>query len=377
MNKRVGIITFHFAHNYGTVLQAYGLITCLRSLGVTAHIIDYHPSYVEDGGRFKFPLSKNDFRANLIIAYQKYAKAMKKFKTDYGLNNKYKNFQKTHLFIDGITYQSIENLRENPPDFDIYISGSDQIWNPSEQFGVDPAYFLDFGDKSIKRFSYASSFGRDTIPEHSHQQIGQLLKNFSAISVREKSGVDIVRKISNLTASWMPDPTILQDNYEAITEKPNESVPYMMSYVLRSGQGILDVQKHLAERLNLKIVVPYNPMKRWKGVGETIYPGPEEWLGYIKYSDFVVTNSFHGTVFSILFNKPFINIALSGNKSGLNERAKSLLSRVGLEHRLITDLSKSKIDKLIDENIDWLSVNEKLAALRESGISFIKSQLLN
>ena len=377
MNKRVGVITFHFAHNYGTVMQAYGLIECLRSLGVAANTIDYHPTYVVDGGKFRFPLNKKDIRAVLIIAYQKYAKIKKKIKPDYGLSTKFDNFQKEYLYIENVKYESIENLRDNPPVFDVYISGSDQIWYPSEQYGVDAAYFLDFGDRSIKRLSYASSFGRDFIPEDSHQQIGKLLENFNVISVREKSGVDIVNRLSKLTASWMPDPTILLDSYEKIIVAPKEYKPYMMSYVLRSGQGVFGIQRYLADRLGLKIVVPYNLMKRWKSIGETIYPGPEEWLGYIRYSNFVVTNSFHGTVFSVLFNKPFITIALSGNKSGLNERAKSLLSSVGLEHRLVSDLSRGTIDKLLEEEIDWSSVNIKLAEMRESGITFIKNQLMS
>lgn len=377
MKKRVGLITFHFAHNYGTVMQAYGLIECLRTLGISANTIDYHPAYVVDGGKFKFPLNIKDIRVNLIIAYQKYTKMMKNIKPDYGLSTKFDNFQKEYLYIDRVKYDSITALRENPPVFDVYISGSDQIWYPSEQYGVDAAYFLDFGASSIKRVSYASSFGRDFIPEDSHQEIGRLLKNINVISVREKSGVDIVNRLSNSTAYWMPDPTILLSSYEKIIVAPSEDRPYMMSYILRSGKRIFDIQKFLADRLELKIVAPYNAMRRWKNIGEIVYPGPKEWLGYIKYSKFVVTNSFHGTVFSVLFNKPFITIALSGNKSGLNERAKSFLSSVGLEHRLVSDLSENAVERFIDEEIDWFPVNEKLAKMRESGISFIKTQIMN
>jgi polysaccharide pyruvyl transferase WcaK-like protein len=129
--------------------------------------------------------------------------------------------------------------------------------------------------------------------------------------------------------------------------------------------------------MSLDIVVPHNPMKRWKTIGETIYPGPEEWLGYIKHADFVVTNSFHGTVFSVLFNKPFITIGLAGKKSGLNARAKALLNRVGLEHRLLTDLTVDNVETLLQEKIDWASVNNKLSDWRQEALDFINKEIIN
>ncbi|HFD32820.1 MAG TPA: polysaccharide pyruvyl transferase family protein [Gammaproteobacteria bacterium] len=373
--KRVGVLTFHFADNYGAVMQAYGLITCLRSLKLDAHIINYHPDYVEGGGSFRFPCSKNDIRANFVISYQKIIKIRNRLIADGGLREKFNEFRKNHLYISDPNYKTIESLRVSPPLLDVYIAGSDQIWNPSEQYGVDPAYFLDFGSPFVRRISYAASFGRDVLAKDSQKKIGELLRRFDAISIRECSGVDIIKNISNLSAKWLPDPTFLVDDYQQIIKKPKEVERYMMSYVLRSGKGVSEIQTYLAKRMKLKIIVPYNPMKRWKGVGETIYPGPEEWLGYMRYADFVVTNSFHGTVFSVLFNKPFITIGLTGKKGGLNERAKSLLERLGLEERLLTEFTSDKADLLMKQDIDWEAVNKRVAEWKTEALAFIKKEV--
>jgi len=374
--KKIGIVTFHFAENYGAVFQAYGLVTGLRDLGLDVQIINYHPAYVEGGGSFRLPNSKKNIRANLVIAYQKMMKLVSIFRDSKGLKEKFENFRAQNLYVSDRKYKSLKELKASPPALDVYICGSDQIWNPSEQYGVDPAYFLDFGNEQVKRISYAASFGRDTLDESTHQKIGDLLQVFDAISVREKTGVDLAHKISGRDISWMPDPTILLTDYSPIIKPPADRKPYMFSYVLRSGGGITEIQSHIAEALSLDIVVPHNPMKRWKTIGETIYPGPEEWLGYIKHANFVVTNSFHGTVFSVLFNKPFITIGLAGKKSGLNARAIALLKRVGLEHRLLTDLTIENAEKLLQEDIDWEDVNNKLAGWREEAHKFLKKEII-
>lgn len=374
--RKIGVFTFHFAENYGAVFQAYGLVTCLRNLGVEAEIINYHPDYVEGGGGFKLPTSKKNIRANLVIAYQKLTKLYSLLRNNHGLKQKFAVFRHNYLHVSDISYKSLAELRNAAPAYDVYVCGSDQIWNPSEQFGVDPAYFLSFGDKKKKRVSYAASFGRDTLDEGCHQEIGGLLKAFDALSVREQTGVELARKLSGREVYWMPDPTILLTDYTPIVHAPDRQKPYMFSYVLRSGEGITEIQAHIAQRLSLDILVPHNPMRRWKVIGETIYPGPEEWLGYIKHADFVVTNSFHGTVFSVLFNKPFITIGLGGSKSGLNARAKALLKRVGLEQRLLTDLTVANAETLLQEQIDWDAVNQKLADWRKEALDFINREII-
>ncbi|MCK9609083.1 MAG: polysaccharide pyruvyl transferase family protein [Methylomonas sp.] len=374
--KKVGIVTFHFAINYGAVIQAYALVKGLRDLGVDANIIDYHPDYVVKGGSFKLPNNRKNIRANLVTIYQKLISIYSFFQNDYGLNRKFCSFRNKHLHVTGNVYKSIHDLKSSAPNYDVYVCGSDQIWNPSEQFGVDPAYFLSFGSDQVRRVAYAPSFGKDVLDEIYHHEVGELLNDFDVLSVREKSGVELAHKLSGRDVYWMPDPTILLTDYTPIVHAPGRQKPYMFSYVLRSGEGIMEIQAHIAHKLSLDILVPHNPMRRWKVIGETIYPGPEEWLGYIKYADFVVTNSFHGTVFSILFNKPFITIGLAGKKSGLNARAIGLLKRLGLEHRLLTDLSIENANKLLYENIDWGEVNHKISEWRGEALEFIDKEII-
>jgi len=376
LSQRVAIFTFHFSDNVGALLQTYGLANFLRSRGVDAHVVDYHPAHVEDGGAFLPPVSKQNIRADIIIAYQKMTKFINATFGNKEQVLKSASFRENHLFVSETPYSTLQQLLQSPPEEPVYICGSDQIWNPSPQFGVDPAYFLSFGDEAKTRISYAASFGKDSLEPRFSHEVGSYIDKFNAVSIREETGVNIVKQVSSKPVHWLPDPTLLIENYDNVIHRPSESRPYIFSYVLRSGKDIVELQRYLAEKYNLGVVTPHNPMRRWKTYGKTIFPGPQEWLGYLHDARYVITNSFHGTVFSVLFNKPFVSVGLSGKKSGLNARARSFLGKVGLQDRLLVDPDRESLDALLNKEIDWSEVNSKVAAWRKEGQDFLLENIM-
>lgn len=370
---KIGIITFHFVHNYGGVLQAYALQRYLQSLGHDVELINYHPDWVENGGRFKWPVSKRTIRADIVIAYQKFNNLKRQLTGNRELVRSYAEFQRNHLTLSPQRFRNLRQLRATPPRYDVYVCGSDQIWNPSVQYGVDPAYFLDFGH--AKRIAYAASFGRPEIESAHHAKIGALLAKFSAISVRESNGVDLIERLSGCVAACLPDPTLMWNDYDAVAEAPDRNREYLMSYVLRSGENVGEIQTVLASLLDLEIVVPYNHHRRWKGVSSEVVCSPGQWLGYIRHSRFVVTNSFHGTLFSVIFKKPFIFVGLGGKKSGLNERSISFLTRLGLTDRMMLDSNPGDARRIAEQEIDWRYVYGLLEEWRAEADSFVRNAL--
>ena len=374
-SPQVGILTYHFADNYGAVLQAYALQHALEELGCVASFVDYDPDYVARGGSFVIPINRARLRANLITAYQKYVHLRSCFAGTSPQRMKFREFRDKHLKICETKYKTHKALKKDPPRFDAYVCGSDQIWNPSPQFGVDPAYYLDFGLPETKRISYAASFGKGEVDPEYHAEIAPLLRQMDSISTREESGVRIVREISGQDCQWVPDPTLLVRDYSGIIASEPTEKDYLMSYVLRDGGYIGDVLKHASEQLGIEVVVPHNPMKRWKDVGRVVYPGPSEWLSLIKSARVVVTNSFHGTVFCILFRKCFISVGLSGQHAKLSERAVSLLGRLGLTDRFISSYDPQEITRLLEQEVNWAQVEDRIEQWREEAKEYLSEAL--
>jgi hypothetical protein len=371
---KIGILTFHFSTNYGALFQAYGLRSYLISKGHEVEFINYQPDYLEAGGEIK--LHTLISKATLTILYLRAVNLKEKYFGNKNKKSYFNNFQENYLGLTSTrTFKDKTSLENAKLDYDVIVTGSDQVWNPSEQYGVDSVYYLDFqtGNANVKKISYAPSFGKSTLEEKYHKEIGTLIRKLDAVSIREQSGAKIVEKITGSCPTIVPDPTVLISDFEKVFnpyEVPNEN--YLFCYYLRSRETIGETAEYLAAKEGLVIYTPHNPHRRWKEIGKTVYPGPREWLYMLKNAKFVVTNSFHGTILSILLNKPFISVGIgSGEKSKYNERAMNILSQCGLEHRLITHFDKKQIDRLKAESIDWTSTNEKVARLRKNAFHFL------
>ncbi|MGG6262453.1 polysaccharide pyruvyl transferase family protein [Stutzerimonas stutzeri] len=373
---KIGILTYHFSDNFGALLQAYALRRWLIERGHAAEFINYHPSYVEQGGSLLLPTSKERIKANIKILYLYFANIQRKLAGNPDQSLKFEEFRRDILGVNGPNYDSLEKLRSAALDHDVMIAGSDQIWNPSAQKGLDPAYFLAFGNSRVRRLSYAASFGKDTLAPEFHDEARPLINRLDAISIREQSGVEIVHQLTGRQIACVPDPTLLHTQYEELLDLSQDRQDgHVFCYALRTAEGIRQVAEAAARKYQAQIISPYNIHRRWREIGTTVYPGPADWVRQIAHARCVVTNSFHGTVFSIIFRKPFVVVGLPGGKAVLNARAKNLLSSLGLMHRFLDAENASRAGEVLDQAIDWQSVELHQNALRAAGENFLLNTL--
>ena len=249
---------------------------------------------------------------------------------------------------------------------DAYIVGSDQVWRPA--FNLGPRLgnmFLDFAGDDVQKLSYAASFGCKEweYNEEQERRSGLLSKRFDAISVREVSGVELCREHFGMEATLVLDPTLLlnKEDYAKVCDDVPKKQKHIFVYSLVVGEEVLTVAKKLSEATMLPIVVKQAGSKVKKE--DTI----EDWFAEFRDADYVVTDSFHGMVFSIIFNKPF---AIVMNPSGGNDRYISLLSQLGLMERIVKDGTLPS-----DSVIDWQKVNMQLDSLRKTSLEFLKNNL--
>lgn len=293
---KIGILTFHWATNYGAVLQAFALQSFLKKNGHDVYIINFAPYTFRDSF-FKCFISKNP--QTIIDNLKNYWKEINIAK-----------FRKKHLTLTK-RYYTPEQLIKNPPQMDAYIAGSDQIWNQYVSKTLKNIYFLPFGNEKTLKISYAASFGLENFPDSLSAEITPLLKKFSSISVREKSGLEILKKTETNNGILLPDPTLLlsQHDYLNILDgiNNNPKADYFF-YVLQKKQNTIDkIYSYLKNSKQHEIVHSQDFKQSVVGV--------ECWFKFIINSNFVITNSFHGVVFSIIFNKPFIAVLIEGKLS--------------------------------------------------------------
>ena len=377
----VGILTFHFSDNYGAALQAHALRRWLTEQGHSASFIDYRPAHIEHGGRLSLPTSPAKLKANLKVVYLALSAFWNEHFGDPDQRAKFERFRARYLGVQaGAAPRDNGASLAAAQDFDLIVAGSDQIWSPSQHHGFDPNYFLAFARPyQARKIAYAASFGRDRVSNDEAAQLPRLLENFDAISVRETSGATLVEQATGLPPANVPDPTLLHSHYPELTGSTaaaaEAQAPYVFCYGLRSPDNIRETAERVGAQLHCPILSPHNPHRRWREIGRTVYPDPGEWVTLLKNASFVVTNSFHGTVFALLFKKPFIVAGLTGDKAPANARALNLLRAVHLEHRFAPAFSAHKVDELMASEIDWPAVHAQLGYLRQAGQDFLRTQL--
>lgn len=351
---KIGILTFWWSNdNYGQLLQCYALQKYLRDAGYDAFLIRYDSrnDYV------RTPFLLRCFKAlNLVLLCRFFVHKIqhkinsKKVLEESKLNDRhFDDFRVKYIVQSEKLYTSYNQLKENPPEADVYILGSDQVWNfwqsrLSQCWNLVHAYFLDFGSKQTKRISYAASWGKTELPEDFIKEISPLLKNFDYVSVREKSGIDLCRKCGYENAEFRCDPTLLltSDNYRLLY-KENETLedtskrknPYLFLYMLNNTCDF-DIQKvyDFAAQKNLEVVYVTGNSKidKYKKTFATI----PQWLSLIDNAEYVVTNSFHCCVFSLIFAKNFAAVPLTKTMAGMNSRIETLCEIFGIKPRWVT-----------------------------------------
>lgn len=355
----IKVITCHHVYNYGATLQAFALQSYLKARNNDVGIIDYrlpvhirYELFTPYPAGFCYELIKRFPILNYIITPIKNRNMLR----TWGRKKSFDKFDKTFLNILPPTYHSSFEIKNNPPNGEVFIAGSDQIWNPQMPNGTDYSYYLDFGDVNIKRISYAASFGVNEISFEQGEFVKKQLEKFNAISVREKSGLEILKKIG-IPAVRCVDPVFLLSCSEWIDllNLDRNCHGYIMVYdFTHDDPNIRAFTKRLAEKKNLKILAindyentPYADL-------QINNAGPIEFLQYLMNAKYVVANSFHATAFSLIFHKNFATFPL---KSQANPaRMTDLLRSVNL----LNHFQASSID-IIDEEINWDELDKSMA----------------
>ena len=339
------IITIHHIHNFGSVFQAYGLQKFLQHQGVDASIIDYRPAYY-DAGRNKLKTL-----VGKALNLKPYLTRKKKFER---FVKKYENCTKEQFF----TTEQLKTAYENTND--VLIAGGDQLWNNYHPCGNDDAYKLTFSDG--RKIAYGTSMGRDNFTADELAALAAKVADFEHIMLREKCTVDMLEAYTGVPVSHVIDPVGLLDAQEflKIAKKPAITEPYAVMYLADSSPLLDRAIEILSKQMGLKIVHICGFRKKCYCDLFEKDAGPEEILGYIANAQFVLSASFHATMFSLMFNKPFATL-LPGEKT--NARIEDLLKNVGLEDRI---LRKEEDLIALERPIDYAKANEILKNLKET-----------
>lgn len=361
---KIGILTFHCAHNYGAVLQCYALQEMLKNMGYKVEVIDYRPEYLLAPYR-KFSLSR--FKRSSLLSIAKVC--VKEFLLLVKRIRRYNAFQ---TFINKrFNLSPTVNDKSIPSFYDVYIMGSDQIWNPKITKGFDPVYFgfSDFDKGNRKYISYAASMETKEVDKESKDFFEKALMNFDAVSVRETQLKTLLQPLTGKNIELVLDPTLLADKkiWDAIAIRPNINKKYILVYQVRYNVNTIRIARQLAKDINAEIIEVTSSLRICFSNKSRQCESPEEFLGWIKNADCVVTTSFHGTAFSIIFNRPFYCIKLDDE---FDTRSASLLKSLGLEYRFIDKKSTPTLSP-----IDYSVANERLSHLQIQSIDFLSKAL--
>ncbi len=372
---KVGIVTFHFASNRGAVLQCFALKKFLEGQGCKVKIIDYQPAYHKvQYDVWKNPITfakrcwKNSMHDPFFIRCGYVSKRTVKClisnlkRTDAQIKSRFDSFRHKHFEMTE-RYSSVKKLKANPPELDAYISGSDQVWNPritDQKF--DEAYFIKFGSENAIKIAYAVSIGEEHTAERL-AELSELCKDFTAISFRENS-VNSIRA-TNRAVHICIDPTLLLDSEDYLEAESQNTIeePYIFVFGFETNEDIQNAVATAKNKYNCKIINGSpNHIKLTESVEIMDGYGPDEFLTLIKNAKSVVTNSFHGTVFSLIYKKDFITVCHTARASRMTE----LLEKLEIPYRLWNNREFS-----FERQIDYAKVDSLLEKLRDDSKRFL------
>ncbi len=372
---KAGIITILNINNFGAELQAFALHNKLLRLGYNNEIINYlywrHPQ--AKNVKTSAPELKPSLKITLKEKILKYLDKWHKIKYKKAYNNRVNKFIEFHEKNTKLskTYYSFDDLYNSPPIYDVYIAGSDQIWNPYTPSTLKP-YYLTFAPQDKKKMSYASSFGISHIPKEIQSTISSYINNIDIISCREKAGVDIIKNLTNRDAEHVLDPTLLltSEEWNDVLIEPNIKEKYILIYELTNSKYIKELARKIQEVSNYRIVRICKNIVKKEDDQEIINLneiGPAEYLGLFKSASFVLTNSFHGTVFSVLNAKPFYTITPLHKTN--NSRQQGFLELLGLEDRLLKE--NAPMPDFSDLSLNFTLAHKKLDKERLKSVNYL------
>ncbi len=371
--KKVGISTVYKGYNYGSALQAFATKKILAKLGYTGEIINVSGSLVKgrDVRLKKLFVMALRTMAHPVISKRSVKAYSSSISQQYSDETKqlFEAFFNDYIKADSFSMRTLTKIAKSQ-EYGAFICGSDQIWNSGAVY-VDPQYYLRYAPEH-KRIAFASSFGRDFVPEYNKKKIKKYISQIPYLSAREKSGTDIINNLTGKTAPCLLDPTLVlsgqvwEETFGLNDFKPNKE--YVLAYFLNEPtEKAGDFIKRLAKENRCEIIaLPYDREKAdWFDKAESA--GPIEFLKFVKNAKFVCTDSFHGTAFSINLKTPFYTFERDyGNAENQSTRVASLLELVDMEERF------NPIEPLLS---DFTKCEEVLERERKKALEYLKKSL--
>ena len=347
---KIGIFTFHWATNYGAILQAYALQEYLKSQGNEVEIINYKPK-------------KYDFSWINVVRHPSNLLRLRSVLLDRDKEQCLQQWRENNLCMTERFYTT-DDLKIIANDYDAFISGRDQILNPSfticGEGNPTSAYYLSFAGTTKQRIGYAVSFGCTKYPDDAKRYAKEWIKSFDKIGVRERTGLDILKELEyTRPQSIVPDPTILYGSklFEKLDIEENSDKDYLYVYMLRGRTVCPEYLKNV----QTKIVYADD-----NGKTATM----ERWLGRIRNAGQMITNSYHGMIMAILFHIPFAVLLETKGGIGMNDRFYTLLKTLKLEGRIVGN-SYSDINAVFSKKIDWHMVDDMVKKYAEIGSNYL------
>lgn len=362
--KKIEIITFQNAHNYGATLQTYALQKFLKENNYNTEDINYKNKVIGD----QYQIIKIN-KSNFLSWGKSVVVSLIQFVPNCIRYNRFEKFIKNNIKLSK-EYKSEKELTNNPPDADVYITGSDQVWNTTITNGLRNAYTLNFGSNVINRISYAASIGNPIIYDYEEKFYKEKISKINHVSVREKIAKDNLEKIGLKDVKVCIDPTLLLDKKiwnNLIENKKAIKQDYIFAYEVKPEQEYYDIVNNFSSENNLGVVHFERKGKKYNKVIKNAYTsGPMEFLTLLKNSRYVICTSFHATVFSIIFHKDFY--VIPHKETG--NRVTNLLELLNVNGRVFYSYDEFK-KRNREDKIAWDSVDKKLEELRKDSTEWL------
>ena len=344
----ISILTFSKESNFGANLQCYALCKTLQSMGHDVYIID--------------------------IQLQKKAANWHDALLQLPMKRYFSLFRRKHLNYFTRKFKTVADLQSAEHKNDLYIVGSDQVWNPDITRHLDPlVYFFSFLPDGVRRISYAASFGTDSWQSSAlTEDVKMLLHRFNAVSVREQTGVAICKNTFGIDAQLVVDPTLLLDSYDGICGRynPKHETNELIYFTFIRNKAEQRIIAEFAKANNMQTMA-LRSNRPIPGFKRRVYLTVSEWLNSIRYAKLVVTNSFHCMVFCIIFHKKFVAVPAH---TGRTTRQEGLLEQLGLSDHFCKDTNDlySTMEHVVNEEIDYSVIDRKIREMREESCDFLK-----
>ncbi|WP_159020235.1 polysaccharide pyruvyl transferase family protein [Algibacter sp. L3A6] len=364
-------ITCHEVYNYGASLQEYALLAYLEKLGHNTETIHYKPAYLCDRYNFWY-IGNKKFEKYLLTKIMYIIIKLPQRLRFLRRKKNFDNFSAKHIKSTKSLYRTNEELKRNLPEADIYICGSDQIWNSFFQNGKDPAFYLNFVPQNKLKISYAASFAIEKLEDNIKEFVKTNISNLHHISVRESSGKTILEDLEIKNVTQVLDPVFLLNKQEWFKLENNLKIKedYIFIYDFDSNPSIKEMAERVRQKTGWKIIsvnenIKYADKNFW-------HKGPSSFLNLIKDAKFVISNSFHAVAFSIIFEKDFV---VFNRTSNINTRMRDLLDSIKLNNLLILDTDMIENHEL--NSINYSVVNKYLNNLINSSKTFLEDAIEN